>query len=157
MTIRRMLAACAGFGVIALSPQVSPAAGWAMGSGLSELLHPDLVVPVQYGGGGGGGGGGGAGGRGGGGYVGPGGGGYVGPGSGSGIGRDVYVGPGSGSGMGRDVYVGPGSGTGLGRGGFGPGSGTGTGRCRTVRVRECRGGAGDGLGPRCRIIREVRC
>ena len=53
-------------------------------------------------------------------------------------------------------YYGPGSGTGMGRA-FGPGSGTGMGRCRPVRVRVCRGGFGDGLGPRCYITRQIRC
>ena len=60
----------------------------------------------------------------------------------------------------RDIipaqYYGPGSGTGTGRY-FGPGSGTGMGRCRPVRVRVCRGGFGDGRGPRCYITRQVRC
>ncbi len=68
---------------------------------------------------------------------------------------------GGGSGRGYDGgygggYVGPGSGTGMGRN-FGPGSGTGMGRCRPVRVEVCRGGAGDGRGPRCRIREELRC
>src|SRR5215207_3895260 len=49
---------------------------------------------------------------------------------------------------------GPGSGTGRGRD-FGPGSGTGMGRCRPVRVQVCRGGAGDGRGPRCRIEEQL--
>ena len=60
----------------------------------------------------------------------------------------------------RDVvptqYYGPGSGTGMGRY-FGPGSGTGMGRCRRERVRICRGGFGDGRGPRCWIEERVRC
>jgi len=62
--------------------------------------------------------------------------------------------PGSGTGRCRDL--GRGSGTGPGRY-FGPGSGTGRGRCRVVDVRVCRGGAGDGRGPRCRIERQERC
>ena len=53
-------------------------------------------------------------------------------------------------------YYGPGSGTGMGRA-FGPGSGTGMGRCRPVRVRVCRGGFGDGRGPRCYITQQIRC
>ena len=53
-------------------------------------------------------------------------------------------------------YYGPGSGTGMGRA-FGPGSGTGMGRCRPVRVQVCRGGFGDGRGPRCYITRQIRC
>jgi len=53
-------------------------------------------------------------------------------------------------------YYGPGSGTGMGRY-FGPGSGTGMGRCRPVYVRVCRGGFGDGLGPRCYLARQLRC
>lgn len=40
---------------------------------------------------------------------------------------------------------------------FGPGSGTGVGRCRRVEVEVCRGGAGDGRGPRCRIEEKMRC
>lgn len=52
---------------------------------------------------------------------------------------------------------GGGYGGGLGTGPVGPGSGTGTGRCRPVRVKVCSGGAGDGLGPRCQIVREMRC
>ena len=58
-------------------------------------------------------------------------------------------------GPGRRDY-GPGSGTGGGRD-FGPGSGTGRGRCRVAEVRVCRGGAGDGGGPRCRIERRESC
>lgn len=57
-------------------------------------------------------------------------------------------------------YYGPGSGTGTGRDGpgyYGPGSGTGIGRCRPVRVRVCRGGFGDGRGPRCYFERRMRC
>ena len=77
-----------------------------------------------------------------------GGGGGFGPGGG----RDFV--PGSGTGTGRDF--GPGSGTGMGRD-FGPGSGTRRGRCRIEEVRVCRGGAGDGRGPRCRIVRRERC
>ena len=65
--------------------------------------------------------------------------------------RDVvptqYYGPGSGTGMGR--YFGPGY--------YGPGSGTGMGRCRPVHVEVCRGGFGDGRGPRCWIERQMRC
>ena len=72
-------------------------------------------------------------------------------GGGSGRGYDGGYGGGYGG-----VYVGPGSGTGMGRN-FGPGSGTGMGRCRPVRVEVCRGGAGDGRGPRCRIREELRC
>ena len=52
---------------------------------------------------------------------------------------------------------GPGSGTGTGRRYTGPGSGTGMGRCRTVMVRVCGGGYGDGRGPRCRLVRQTRC
>ena len=63
-------------------------------------------------------------------------------------------GGGFGPGGGRDF--GPGSGTGMGRD-FGPGSGTRRGRCRIEEVRVCRGGAGDGRGPRCRIDRRERC
>ena len=77
--------------------------------------------------------------------------------------RDVvptqYYGPGSGTGMGRysrPENYGPGSGTGMGRY-FGPGSGTGMGRCRPVHVEVCRGGFGDGRGPRCWIEQQVRC
>ena len=64
------------------------------------------------------------------------------------------LGPGAGMGGGRDF--GPGSGTGMGRD-FGPGSGTRRGRCRIEEVRICRGGAGDGRGPRCRVERRERC
>ncbi len=72
-------------------------------------------------------------------------------GGGGSSGPSIVVSPGGGGG----VY-GPGSGTGGGRD-FGPGSGTGRGRCRVVNVRVCRGGAGDGGGPRCRIERQERC
>ena len=68
-------------------------------------------------------------------------------------------GRGGGGAGGRDPGFGPGSGTGTGRAGpsFGPGSGTGTGRCQMVRVRVCRGGSGDGMGPRCRFVQQQRC
>ena len=54
------------------------------------------------------------------------------------------------------TQYGPGSGTGTGRN-YGPGSGTGMGRCRSVRVRVCRGGYRDGRGPRCYFTRQMRC
>jgi hypothetical protein len=60
-----------------------------------------------------------------------------------------------GGGYGRSVN-GPGRGSGRGQD-FGPGSGSGMGRCRPVRVRVCRRGGGDGGGPRCRIVEQLRC
>lgn len=77
----------------------------------------------------------------------------------------VSAGAGADAGAARGVlsaqYYGPGSGTGMGRhsgpGYCGPGSGTGMGRCRPVRVRVCRGGFGDGRGPRCYFERRMRC
>jgi hypothetical protein len=67
-----------------------------------------------------------------------------------------YGGGGGGGGRGGVVVDGPGSGTGTGRY-TGPGSGTGMGRCRKVTTRVCRSGGGTGTGPRCRIVRELRC
>ncbi len=72
-------------------------------------------------------------------------------GGGGSSGPSIVINPGGGG-----AAFGPGSGTGGGRD-FGPGSGTGRGRCRVVNVRVCRGGAGDGGGPRCRVVRQQRC
>jgi hypothetical protein len=73
--------------------------------------------------------------------------------------KEIVLIQGGGRGGGRDPSFGPGSGTGTGgaRPSFGPGSGTGTGRCQMVRVRVCRGGSGDGRGPRCRFVQQQRC